>query len=359
MYALIPPLSPGRLVGLGVASGALPVHSRGVPFRSTSRTGAALAGLALILAVARPGAAQTTTDLSEARQLFREALAQEVAGDWAGALAKLEKVARVKLTPQVRYHVARCKEHLGRYTEALGDYRLAEYGAQQVSAPELPEIARARKDLETRVPRLHVVLPDAAAGASVRLDDVELGATQIGVEIPVNPGPHRIVATLGKQHWAKTFTAKERGSSRIDVALAAPHQADGDEPSTVAGTEPVATRDKGAGALPWVAAGVGVAGVIGAGAFYALHAGAESDLDSTCHDSLCPESMRATHDKSKLYGTLTGVSAAVGVVGLGTAAVLWISHSDSPPVKDSARAGVVVDAAIAPGWRGVAVRGSF
>lgn len=321
----------------------------------------AAAALLAALVAAHPGFAQSAKELTSARQAFREALAQEVAGDWAGALSKLESVARVKLTPQVRYHIARCKEHLGRYTEALGDYRLAEYEARKAAAPDLPEITRARTDLQARVPKLLVVLPDAATGASVYLDGVELGATQIGVAMPVNPGPHRIVAKLGNQRWDKTFTARERASSRIEVELSAPGPTDDTTPEHSApppDAAPTATPGTGDGALPWVAAGVGVAGVIGAGAFYALHAGAESDLNATCRDSLCPESMRGTHDKSKLYGTLTGVSLAVGVVGLGTATVLWLSHGRPPP-RDSAHAAVVVDAAVAPSWRGVAVRGSF
>ena len=73
------------------------------------------------LGLAAPAArAQSDEDLAQARVLFNEALSQETAGDWAGALEKMQKVSRVKLTPQVRYHLARCKEHLGRHTEALG-----------------------------------------------------------------------------------------------------------------------------------------------------------------------------------------------------------------------------------------------
>ena len=69
--------------------------------------------------------------LEKARNLFRQGLSLEAAGNWAAALAKFQEVMKVKLTPQVRFHSARCSEQLGRLNEALGEYRLAEYEAGQ------------------------------------------------------------------------------------------------------------------------------------------------------------------------------------------------------------------------------------
>src|SRR5689334_16529333 len=51
--------------------------------------------------------------LDKARAQFQQGLALETAGDWAGALSLFVQVAAVKLTPQVRFHVGLCEEHLG------------------------------------------------------------------------------------------------------------------------------------------------------------------------------------------------------------------------------------------------------
>src|SRR5215510_548771 len=61
----------------------------------------------------RPAAAQSQDDLERARNFFREGLSLEAAGNWAQALAKFREVGKVKLTPQVRFHTARCNEQLG------------------------------------------------------------------------------------------------------------------------------------------------------------------------------------------------------------------------------------------------------
>jgi len=119
-----------------------------------------------------PALAQTAAELARGRDLFWQALSLEVAGDWAGALARIQQAAQIKTTPQVRFHLARCKEQLGRLTEALGDYRLSEYEAVRVNAAELNEIKNGRQTLEKRVPKLVVTVSPALIDATVELDAI-------------------------------------------------------------------------------------------------------------------------------------------------------------------------------------------
>ncbi|MEZ4376632.1 MAG: hypothetical protein R3B07_37860, partial [Polyangiaceae bacterium] len=123
-------------------------------FRRVLLVMGACAGLASVPLCPDQAVAQSKDDLAKARRLFRQGLSLEAAGDFAGALAKFDEVAKVKLTPQVRFHMGRCKEELGRLNEALGDYRLAEYEAREAGAKELPEISAAKEKLEARVPKL-------------------------------------------------------------------------------------------------------------------------------------------------------------------------------------------------------------
>src|SRR5262249_44944671 len=91
---------------------------------SVSRTGVALAFC--ILASAGSAAADpSSAELASARSLFNEARAAEERGDWNEALIKLDAVAKVKLTPQVRFHLGLCQEHLSLLLESLNNLERA------------------------------------------------------------------------------------------------------------------------------------------------------------------------------------------------------------------------------------------
>lgn len=328
----------------------------------------ALGGLILALSLAAghvswaPRAlAQTAEELDKARLAFRDGLSLEAAGNWTAALAKFQAVGRVKLTPQVRFHIGRCHEQLGRLNEALGEYRLAEHEAQQQNLTELPAMTSARQALEGRVPKLVIKRGRGAELARVELDGVEIGEAQLGTAFGVDPGPHTVIAKLpGKQEFQRSAIVKE--SETVELVLDAPEGLGPAAPE--AGTKELPSsaeedrRGKGSRALPWVFGSVGVAGLAAAGAFYVLRAGAESDLEDGCRGSVCPKSLEDRQNNGELYTTLSFVSLGVGVVGLGVATYLLVS---GPP--SSARAGQVtlpVDVAALPSGGGsVTVRARF
>jgi hypothetical protein len=57
----------------------------------------------------RPG----NEDIHRSRRLFQEALEYEQRQDWAAALERMLEVGLIKLTPQVRIHIALYEEKLG------------------------------------------------------------------------------------------------------------------------------------------------------------------------------------------------------------------------------------------------------
>ncbi|MEB2311684.1 MAG: hypothetical protein OZ921_21395 [Sorangiineae bacterium] len=335
---------------------------------------AAALGLALALgsaAVAPPLArAQDAADLSKARTLFRQGVSLEAAGDWAGALAKFEAVAKVKLSPQVRFHLGRCKENLGRLNEALGDYRLAEYEAREAGAKELGEITGAREALEARVPKLIIQRGAGAESARVELDGVDVGEAKLGKELAVDPGRHRVVATLPRKgHFEEEIEVAEGETKTLELVppaelLAAEDStrddgSDEGEPSPSAPPKPAA---EGGSVVPWVIGGVGAVGLVSSGVFYALRGSKKSELDSGCRGSVCPERLRDAQDQGKLYSTLSGVALGVGVLGVGVAAVMLLSSgSDDAPAdpgsQESAR--LRVDVTTTSSLTGVQLRGTF
>lgn len=334
-----------------------------------SRPSSALCALSLGLglslatvAVAPPAGAQSAAEVAKARTLYKEGLSLEAAGDWAGALQKFQDVAKVKTTPQVRYHIARCKEHLGRMNEALGEYRIAEYEAEQAKAKELPEITKAREDLEGRVPKLTIRRGEGAESAKIQVDGVDFGETQIGKQVTIDPGPHRIVARIGNAEFEESVTLAEGETKEVELVppegfgkgAAKPPPVDKEpepEPAPI-----VKLEKSGPGALPWI---IGAAGIVslGAGGYFLVQRNkAEDDLKTNCRDDVCPSAKQSVGDDGKRYALLTNVAFGVGVVGLGVATV-WLLSSGGGEKKESSA--LRVDVHGAPGTAGVNVAGKF
>jgi hypothetical protein len=266
----------------------------------------------------------------------------EVAGDWAGALSRLEQVSRIKTTPQVRFHLARCKEHLGRQTEALGDYRLAEYEASQVNAAEIGDIRQARQDLEIRVPKLIVTLNPQLANATVELDGIALGESNLGKEIPVDPGDHQLVVrAVDGQSFVRRTSVAESTSETVNI----------DPPAGfVLGTSrdkianpPIARRDSvdaNSGLRPpiwaWIAGGVGVAGAIAAGVFWYERERAIDDLNNGCTvNNICPTNLKPTQTRGEQASVGAPIALGIGLLGLGIATYGFLSPVHKTIAVDS------------------------
>jgi len=299
--------------------------------------------------------AQSQDDLERARQQFRQGLSLEAAGDWAAALAKFVEVGNVKLTPQVRFHSARCNEQLGRLNEALGEYRLAEYEAGQQGLRETAEITQARQALESRVPKLVIRRGEGAAAARIELDGVELGEAQIGQPVNVDPGPHTVVAKLGADRQVEQSPTVKEGET-AEVVLNAPVVVSAEVTNTTADTgatvkEPSSKARQSV--VPWVVGGVGVASLAVSGVFFGLRQSAKSDLDKGCNGNVCPKSLQGKEDDGKLYTTLSYVTLGVGVAGLGVATYLFVAGSG----KHQEQASLPIDVAMLPHGGFLTVRG--
>jgi len=290
------------------------------------------------LAVAAPPDTTSAAALSKARAQFQQALALETAGDWSGASNLFQQVAAVRLTPQVRFHLALCEEHLGNLAAALGDYQIAAEEARKVPVPEVVEQAMARvESLKARIPKLVIRRGQGAESASITLDGANLGATSIGSELPVNPGPHTIEAQArGFRPFARTVDVSERDRREVEVVLQSLPPPPPD-PRAVAAVAPAASPSPArAGAnpapkpsstnyLPLVLGGMGAASLITSGVFFALRSDAMSTLDDACPDRTnCPPEMKATYDHGKTYTMVANVTLGIGLVSLGAAAAVYL-----------------------------------
>ena len=324
-------------------------------------------------------AAPPVAALNKARAQFQQGLALETAGDWAGALGLLQEVAGVKMTPQVRFNIAVCEEHLGKLAAALGDYQLAQAEAQENNATDVANQVTGRIDaLRARISKVVIQRGEGAEFATISLDGVALGASSIGGEMPVDPGPHTVEGRApGFNIFMTSFNIGEKEVKTVNVTLpratASGRAAPVDGVTASAGGEGEVGADGGGlgegsdakqpkkNILPFVVGGVGAASLVTSIVFFGLRAGAVSDLDEACgpaHDH-CPSSAESTFNRGKTYSALADITLAVGVLGLGGGAVLYFTQPKKAKAAPAASVtwGVTASAPSAP--MGMSLVGRF
>jgi hypothetical protein len=307
---------------------------------------ACLLGVGVIPAQATAG--QTTEDdINRARRLFQRAVEYEQAKQWGKALELFREVGAVKLTPQVRFHIAWCEENLGKLVAALGGYELALAQADQVGQAFIEEVQEKVDRLKGVIPKLVVKRGKGGEAATISLDGVELGANSIGVEMPVDPGPHTVTAEApGREDFMGTVSVGEEEVKTLVVKMKK-----SEKPTTGGGgggggggdKQPWTPPDR---TVPYIIGGAGGVFLIGAGVLFYLRESSLSKLEDLCGDggfSSCAvaEEDQGTaqgyRDDAQLYTTLSGISAGVGVVAVGVAATMIFTEPSPPPETGSIR----------------------
>jgi hypothetical protein len=294
-----------------------------------------------------PASTADKATLVKARQQFQQALALETAGDWSGASALFQQVAQVRLTPQVRFHIALCEEHLGKLAAALGHYQIAADEAQEAQATEVAaQVASRTEGLKARIPKILIVRGSGADYASISLDGVALGATSIGTDLPVDPGPHTISATSqGYKSFDAKFQIAEKENTKIEVVLEAlPPAPVEDKGVATSGEAPLLPPGKNL--APFIVGGVGVASLAASGVFFLLRSKSIKSLEDSCPSHVsCPASDQSTYDHGKTYTVVADVTLGIGIAGVAAGATLFFLNKKKPAPPAAGQLQIV------PTWR--------
>jgi len=312
---------------------------------------AALLGTTLVTA---PAFAQPSeADVRAARDLFTAAEHDEDAGQWADAYDKLTRVAAVKLTAGVRYHLALCQEKLGKLATALDGFHQAQKQAQADGSRDvLRLVGKQLEELEPRVPRLTVHVVPPVDDAVVLLDGTQLASTLIGAPMPVDPGSHTVeVSAPNRAPTKATLSMGERDVTSIDLQLgeprpaatatapvtaAAPGPASGSA-SAPAGASATAPESASTGSHSIVAPLLATAGTLalvglGVGAYIAA-GDAVTSGQQQCGPSVARTPCDSAVNTVRAWD-FTAAGAWIGAAALGTlAVVLWVHSSHSQPVS--------------------------
>jgi hypothetical protein len=184
---------------------------------------AIVAGLLVTCAVA---AAQAPTeslprpeDKAEADRLFEQGRELLAKGDRAEACKLFDDSFRKDpRAVGTMLNLGLCREEVGQVASAIRFYAEARDRAHDQNLPEHQEAAERKiAMLSPRVPHLAILLPPNSSAARVLLDDMVIGADQLG-DVTVDPGTHAIVVTApDKLPYETKLDVKESEHARIVV----------------------------------------------------------------------------------------------------------------------------------------------
>jgi hypothetical protein len=334
-----------------------PACRRLSPSRLSLIAAAALAvtGIRLARAQPEPPAEPTAEERAAARALFQEVLEHERKGEWNEALLKLDKIAGVKMTPQVRYHIALCHEHLGRFVEAINGFELAaqEAAAAGPTARAVVENAPARaEELRKRVARVRITVRGKVRTSRIFVDDRPFSLSLLDTEVPIDPGSHALeVRREARVIATRSFQLGETERTEIALEIDDPEPPPPPKPTAPPPSPP--PPDEPSRLPAYVVGGIGVAGLVGGAVMFGVSHAIAAEVNSRCKGDAVqcdPDDEPLARDGFTLF-VAGQIVMGVGAAALLTGVVLYFVLE--PDAAASASATLVLE----PG--GAALRGRF
>jgi len=281
-------------------------------------------GLTLVVPIslaAAQGSATSDADdaeLERARAQFSEGRRLEDAGKWSEALELFQRVAAVKTTPQVRFHVALCLEHVGLWTQALDGYAQAKREAEEQDVREVVREADEHlESLQKRIPTVSVVAPGAAAGDGLWLDGRPIPMGSPPLPMRVDPGPHTAELRRGRRMVVREVFVVERGVVRIELDATRTSSAEPARPPASSGVD----DDAGGAAqasVGWLAVGAGAVSASLSFVFLGFRQSKLDEVERLCPSLRCDAARREEIDPlvQDGEGFATGVNVTVTLAGV-------------------------------------------
>lgn len=305
----------------------------------------------LVLGTAREArAAEDPTSeaaVERAREAYRLGIALAKQGQWADALAQLERSYELHAHPTTIYNIGYCQRALARYTRARRDFlrALAAHDApdgQGLTPAQLQQTRAFLREIDTRLARaiVSVVRPDttlavdgrplelvmgALGGLTMIAGTRELGAGEVApaasFTVVLDPGQH--VFSLGhadgrSRAIAVTLEPGESRAFELDVG----------DPSPAGEASEPAPKHLGDLWLPgWLALGLGGAGLVTAAVSGGVALDAKADLDERCPTpQTCPPESENDIDRLTRASHIASVATAVGIAGAALGTTLLVLH---------------------------------
>lgn len=282
-----------------------------------------LAGtVALIMALvptlpARHARADEAQEAAAAETLFREGRTLLGEGRVAEACAKFGESKRLDAAPGTLLNLAQCYEQQGRSASAWVTYReLASLAAKlgQTRRAEFAEEKLAALGPQLALLVVHVAPARRADGLTVDYDGTALGPAAWDTRVPVDPGPHRVVAAApGRVTWATTVTARAGSATTVDVPDLPPAA------RVASGQAPAPLRI--GGIVTTIVGGTAVAtGLVFGGIAKLENDGARRD---ECSADGCSREGRSRIERADDYARVSTITTVTGLSLVAIGLVMW------------------------------------
>jgi hypothetical protein len=290
----------------------------------------------LVLITSTGALAQSAVEKETARTLMDRGDAAFDKQQFAEALEAYQSADAIMHVPTTGIAVAKAHAELGHLVEArdaaLAVKRLA------VAERESSRFAEARamanelaEALAKRIPSLTIKV-EGAKPESVKLH-ID-GAPVSSFFVKLNPGRHEITADAPGFATAKSNVQLGDGASvSVTLTLVPGAKDESGAPSTPT----IANRpagEKRTSPLVYIGFGVGAAGIAVGSVTGLMSLSRASSAKERCDGNQCPPDAADDIDASKSLGTVSNVSFAVGVVGLGVGVYgLFSSKRERTPAR--------------------------
>jgi len=302
--------------------------------------------VAVIAAALSAGAAPTAAEKDTARSLMKDGRAKRDAGDHKGALEAFRGAHAIMHVPTTGLEVGRSEVDLGLLVEAR-DTLLA-VARIPVEKGEPAPFAEARKEadalatsLETRIPTVKLVFANEGEGSTigVTIDGVAVPAAAIRLPQRLDPGKHVVMVTVGAAKKKRAIELKEGEAQTLTIDMSADDAVTPAVTSSDTSAPPKKdeTKSGSVGTLAWIGFGLGGAGIVAGTVTGLLAMSKTSAAKSQCVDTQCPHSAHDDLEGARSMATISTISFAVGVAGLGLGVIgLVTGGSSSEPTHTAA-----------------------
>jgi serine/threonine-protein kinase len=286
-----------------------------------------------------------------AEALFRDGRALIKAGNIGAGCDKLAASEKLESSVGTLLNLGDCREKLGQTATAWAAFRKAEAMAKRAGDDQKrqSEARRRAEQLEANLSNLVIQVGPSTKtldGLVVRRDGEALDAAIFNTPVPVDPGPHTIVAEAPGHKPFKTEVSIGKGGKRFVVVPtleALPAPAVEPAPVTVAPASPapssttvidtrpvpapVVTTSTWTGTrIAAVTIGVLGAAALGGGIYYGAHSkDLEDKANAICPDTVCGDPTGlALNDDAQDAARNANILLIGGGAALATATVMWI-----------------------------------
>lgn len=293
-----------------------------------------------------------------------------LAGHFGTGCAFIKQSRDIDPRPGTQFTLAECYAKAGKYASAVEEYD--KFLALQDTLPkdaqarqaQRVEISKQQRDkLITQVPWLTVVLPASAPKTVVvTMDDKTFASNLLGIAFAADPGAHRFSTSApGGMVTSQEIDLQPGERRTLVLDVVGPAQ----EPSSSPEPEPeMPPGDTGTSKRPttwaYVAGGIGIAGLATGAVTGIILLDKRKTVMDECRKKdgvwQCSEKgENAIKSAQNVYAPIATIAIGVGVAGVATAAILWLTTGS----KSTATAGLVPQFAVHTDGAAAGVQGQF